>query len=194
MVTDPRKHYEVPPDYEATRTDRTRLSKRFTKLHMQEQKLMQEAIDRGIMKPLSEWDLEELARGKPRNQYGNFAGKAPAWLTPHVVQEIRRRFLENTYGELASHVNAAIQTLVKLMTDTSTTADGDPIVSPSLKLQAAKYIIDQTMGKAPQTVELTGLDPSLQNGRTITLLEEAKKKMEADRRTIEAEAYEVEDD
>lgn len=187
MVKDTRKRIEVQPGAEPRPADKTRLSKRFTKLHMQEQRLMQEAIDTGVMKPLDQWDLEELAKGKPRNQYGNFAGKAPAWITPHVVQEIRRRLLETSYSELASHVGVAIQSLVNLLTDDSTDEDGNPLVSPALKLQAAKYIIDQTMGKAPQTVDVTGLDPSFQNGRTITLLEEAKKKMELDKRTIEGE-------
>jgi len=104
-----------------------------------------------------------------------------------VVQEIRRRLLETSYSELASHVGVAIQSLVNLLTDDSEDADGNPLVSPALKLQAAKYIIDQTMGKAPQTVDVTGLDPSFQNGRTITLLEEAKKKMELDKMTIQGE-------
>lgn len=194
MVRDTRRRIEVQPGHEPRNNDKTRLSKQFTKMHLQQQRLLQEAIDRGLMKPLDQWDLEELARGKPRNKHGTFSGKAPAWITPVVVQEIRRRLLETSYAELASHVGVAIKSLVNILTDDSVDADGNPIVSASLKLQAAKYIIDQTMGKAPQTIDVTGLDPSLQDGRTITLLEEARKKMQEDKRVIEGESRDAEDE
>lgn len=198
MVSDPRKRIEVRKGAPDKNGQPSNIAKRFTRLHIEQQKLMDEAIERGLVKPLDQWDLEELARGKPRNQYGNFSGKAPSWITPHVVQEIRRRLLETSYAELASHVGVAIQSLVKLLTDDSVDEDGKPIVSPALKLQAAKYVIDQTMGQAPQTVDITGLDPSMQSGRTITLLEDAKRKMNLDKEMLvieaEADSYEVTDD
>jgi hypothetical protein len=38
-------------------------------------------------KPMSEWDTEELARGRPRDKNGGFRGDTPKWITPLMLDE-----------------------------------------------------------------------------------------------------------
>ncbi len=63
-------------------------------------------------KPVSEWDLEELGRGRPRNRNGSFAGgSAPKWLTPAIEAERRRRLKEAAHDALMAHTDAAMRVL-----------------------------------------------------------------------------------
>lgn len=43
----------------------------------------QAAVEAGIVKPLEEWDVQELAMKRPRDKNGGFFGKAPVLLTPY---------------------------------------------------------------------------------------------------------------
>lgn len=99
-------------------------------------------------KPLDEWDYEELARGRPRNSDGSFGGRVPAWITVKVQMEAKERLRKRAYGDLASHTNTAVKVLVDLMTDTD--------VDRRTRLDAAKYLLDQVLGKAKVFAELEG--------------------------------------
>lgn len=111
-------------------------------------------IEQGHMKPLDEWDVEELARGRPRNSAGTFAGRAPEWLTIAVVKEAKRRLLQHTFGELASHVDSAVKVVVELMMSTDRDDNGKPVVDSKTKLAAAQFIIEHVKGKPQAHVEV----------------------------------------
>ena len=36
-------------------------------------------------KPVHDWDMEELAHGRPRGKTGGFQGRAPGWLTADII-------------------------------------------------------------------------------------------------------------
>lgn len=109
-----------------------------------------------LYKPIDEWDMEELARGRPRNKSGNFQGPAPTWLTPVIIKEAKDRLRVLTRDEIAVFANDATRVMHKLMTSEELDYDGKPIVSASVRLDAAKYLLDQTIGKATNQVEITG--------------------------------------
>ncbi len=109
-----------------------------------------------LYKPIEEWDMEELARGRPRNRAGNFTGPPPAWLTPLLIKEAKDRLRVLTRDEIAVFSGDAVRVMHKLMTSEETDDDGKPMVSASVRLQAAQYLLDQTVGKATNPVEVTG--------------------------------------
>lgn len=110
-----------------------------------------------LYKPIEEWDMEELAKGRPRNRAGNFQGPRPNWVTPLIIKEAQERARSLTRSELLSYTGDAMRVMHKLMTDESTDFNtGKPLVSPSTRLDAAKYILDQSIGKATNPVEITG--------------------------------------
>lgn len=109
-------------------------------------------------KPVEEWDLEELARGRPRNKAGKFSGPRPPWLTPLVLAESRRRLHEETYGQLAGYAQIALKVMKNLMESTEVDANGRPLVDAKTKLAAASFVLEHIIGKPKAVVEIN--DPS----------------------------------
>lgn len=106
------------------------------------------------IKPIEEWDLEELARGRPRTPDGTFSSKRPTYIQPLVRREVARRLPEVAKSKLQAHVSLAITTMASLLKDNECDESGRPIVPSSVKLEAAKYIIDQTIGKPTTSVRV----------------------------------------
>lgn len=108
-------------------------------------------------KPVSEWDFEELQKGKPREANGNFSrGPKPKWITDILMGEVRRRLKEVTRDEMATFTGAAMSTFAELMADDRVDENGKAVVPASVKLEAAKYLTDQLIGKATSKVEVSG--------------------------------------
>lgn len=106
------------------------------------------------IKPISEWDWEELRRGHPRGPKGQF-GARPHWADVVVNHpEVQRRYRTLAASTIRQHVGTAIESMVQLMTDDSTDLDGRPVVPASVRQRAAEYIIDQTVGKATAAVQI----------------------------------------
>lgn len=98
----------------------------------------------GQLKPLSEWDIEELAKGKPRNRGGGFAGRTPAWMAEAVREEIARRYKQAAIHELSKHFPKALKVLIGLL-------DED---DPGIRLKACQLLIEYTVGKPNSKVEI----------------------------------------
>lgn len=112
---------------------------------------------------LEEWDMEELARGRPREPDGTFrnTGKTPRWLTPAIAVEARRRLIEKTYGGMAKHLPAAIKVMYELMTSEEIDYNGKPVVDSRTKFAAAAFIIEHFVGKPRMFVELEEKKPEI---------------------------------
>jgi hypothetical protein len=109
-------------------------------------------------KPIAEWDIEELARGRPRDKGGKFRGRTPMWITPAVQQEAKKRLLNETMGKLSHHIDKAVVTIGNLMTSEEVDDKGKPIVDARTKLAAAQFILENFLGKPKAIVELTAGD------------------------------------
>jgi hypothetical protein len=105
-------------------------------------------------KPIEEWDLEELARGKPRNKKGNFSGRPPVWITPLIVKEAKRRLMDETFGDLAGYAKLALDVLQKLMKSEEVDANGRPLVDAKTKLTASIFVLEHILGKPKAVIEL----------------------------------------
>lgn len=105
-------------------------------------------------KPIEEWDLEELARGRPRAKDGTFKGRPPSWINPQVQAEAKRRLLEETFGKMAGHIDLAVRTIKDLMTSEEVDENGKPIVDARTKLAAATFTIEHILGKPKAVIEV----------------------------------------
>jgi hypothetical protein len=107
-----------------------------------------------IHKPLDEWDIEELAHGRPRDKNGTFVGRRPTWITTTVLAEAKRRLNTKAYEMLAGHIGDAVQVIHDLMVSTAVDEFGKPIVDARTRLNAAQYIVDQVVGRPKVRVDV----------------------------------------
>jgi hypothetical protein len=138
------------------RTIRARIRRRTAKFNDDVDQLMKA---QGY-KPVSEWSLEELSRGKPKNpETGRWSSGRPTWITPRIQEEVRKRFREETLTGLTRHTTKALKILGELLDSEETDHTGKPIVSAKDKIDVAKFIIEHTIGKPPTKIEI-GADES----------------------------------
>lgn len=133
---------------------RNRLRRRGKNLDREWNLYQQEAYG----KPIEEWDLEELARGRPRAEDGSFRGRSPSWITPFVMREAKRRLLDEAFGSLAGHVDLAVRTIVKLLKNNEVDDYGRPVVDARTKFAAAQFVIDHVIGKPKVGIEIDATD------------------------------------
>lgn len=106
-------------------------------------------------KPVAEWDLEELSKGRPKDATGRFRpGSAPKWLTSKIMAEIKTRLREEASFALSSQLGAALDCVKKIIESEDVDDEGRPIVDAKTKLDAAKFVIEHTVGKAKALVEV----------------------------------------
>lgn len=114
------------------------------------------------LKPVVDWDMEELAHGRPRNASGGFAGAIPTWITPDVTREAKKRLMSTAYGRLGANVDLAIRTVVNLLENEEVDDKGRPIVDPRTKLAASQFIIEHIIGKPDKLITLDATDTARQ--------------------------------
>lgn len=100
------------------------------------------------MDDLSEWDEEELRRGRRRDHLGNFSGRDPVVVPKAVHNELVKRSLADAHRLLQENLVPAVTALGLIATDASVDAKD--------KLTAIKLIMDRVMGTSPQKVEIGG--------------------------------------
>jgi hypothetical protein len=97
-------------------------------------------------------DDEELALGRLKASDGTFRGRPPSVVPAELVQAMRREWLGRAEAKLRKALmESGIGTLVELANDRS--------IDEGVRLRAAERIIERTMGKVPDKVELRAEDP-----------------------------------
>lgn len=114
--------------------------------------IMSETEFEALYKPIEEWDLEELARGRPRNVDGNFRGRKPSWITREVHERAMEVFVETTRAEMGSLTPDALDTLRWVLKNEEVDDKGKPLVPASAKNQASMFLIEHVVGKPKQHV------------------------------------------
>jgi len=95
---------------------------------------------------LSEWDEQELERGRRRGKDGSWRGP-PAKVVPLAChQELNRRKFEEAGRILKRSLKDGAEALRKMIVS-DTTSDSD-------RLKAIELLFDRVLGKAPQHVSL----------------------------------------
>lgn len=112
----------------------------------------------GRWKPIEEWDLQELAHGKPRSKNGDFRGRKPKWITDEVAHEAKRRLMDETFTQIAEHMTVALRCIVNLIKNEDVDDNGRPVVDSATKLKASIFIIEHILGKPKAVVEIEAAD------------------------------------
>ena len=99
------------------------------------------------------WDMEELARGRPRAVDGTFKGKAPAYINRSIHEQIVKRFEEIVREEMNGHTVEALKVIGELLKSVEVDEKNKPIVAAGTKLDAAKFLIEHVIGKPKQRME-----------------------------------------
>lgn len=106
-----------------------------------------------LTKPIEEWDTEELARGRPRDRHGTFMGKKPTWVNRAVHEEAIRRFTELAQSDMRAIVPEALALVRLIIENEDVDRRGRWVVPPSVKLQAAQWVVEHLVGKPTQRLE-----------------------------------------
>lgn len=104
-------------------------------------------------KPIDEWDLEELAHGRPRNSKGTFTGPKPKWISTMVHEQAMERYTAAVKTGMRASTVDALKTIQWIMTNDEVDDKGKPIIPASTKLEASKFLIEHVVGKPTQRVE-----------------------------------------
>lgn len=113
------------------------------------QDLIDDNYDR-IMKPLDQWDNEELARGRPRNAAGDFRGTPPRYITRELHERAMERFKTLIRDEMNAQSITALRTIQMVLDSEEVDFKGKPIVGAAQKLDAAKFLLEHIVGKPTQ--------------------------------------------
>jgi hypothetical protein len=96
-------------------------------------------------------DDDELAQGRLKSVDGTFRGRPPTVIPAEMVQAMRREWLKRAQNTLAEALmGKGIGTLVEL---------AESSLDDAVRLRAAQMIIDRTMGKVPDKIEIAAEDP-----------------------------------
>lgn len=120
---------------------------------MKGKKLNDEDFELWAGKPIDEWDLEELARGRTRDKGGGFRGRPPMAMPRAVHERIADRFKLLVKDQLNIEATSAIGVIHNLLNDDNFDDKGKPIVPASVKLDAAKWLVEHVIGKPVQPTQ-----------------------------------------
>lgn len=109
-----------------------------------------EDFDAWSGKPIEEWDLEELSRGRPRDAGGKFRGAPPKYMPRAVHEKIAERFKMLIRDQMNMSSVQAIGVVQNLLSNEEIDDKGKPIVPAGTKLDAAKWLIEHVIGKPVQ--------------------------------------------
>jgi hypothetical protein len=104
-------------------------------------------------KPVEEWDLEELARGRPRDSRGGFRGPRPKWINAEVHERAMEKYTAAVKTDMRATTVDALGAIRELIQNDDIDDKGKPIVPASTKLDAAKFLIEHVVGKPTQRIE-----------------------------------------
>lgn len=104
-------------------------------------------------KPVEEWDMEELAKGRPRNSAGGFSGPRPKWVTSAVHERAMERYTAAVKTDMRATTVDALDAIRWIIQNEDVDDKGKPIVPAGTKLEASKFLIEHVVGKPTQRIE-----------------------------------------
>lgn len=132
---------------------RARARRRYLRQMNNARPVISEAEFNAIYKPIEEWDLEELARGRPRHPTGGFRGPKPKWITMEVHEKAMEQFKAAVKTEMGAQTIEALTVFQRMLASDDLDKRGRPVVPPSVKVQVAQFLIEHVVGKPKQHIE-----------------------------------------
>lgn len=106
-----------------------------------------------LRKPMDQWDIEELARGRPRDKNGNFTGQAPTWITREMHEKSIDLFKDMIRTDMQSHTVRAMEVLRDVLDNEDEDDRGKPTVPAGVKVDVAKFLLEHLIGKPTQPIQ-----------------------------------------
>lgn len=106
-----------------------------------------------LHKPVEDWDMEELARGRPRGADGTFRGKIAKYVTREVHEAAMSRFKNAIRAGMNANAVQALATMDLILSNNDLDDKGKPVIPPSVKLQASQYLLDHVVGRSVQPTQ-----------------------------------------
>jgi hypothetical protein len=106
-----------------------------------------------LFKPIEDWDMEELAKGRPRAIDGTFSGRPPQFVTRELHELAMDRFKGMVKAGMRHQTITALDVVTQILMSEEVDHRGKPIVPASTKLDAAKFLIEHQVGKAVQPIQ-----------------------------------------
>lgn len=116
-------------------------------------RLDDETFEAWAGKPIEEWDLEELARGRPRDARGGFRGKPTRYMPRAVHERIAERFKMLVRDQMNQNATVALGVIQRLLISDEVDEKGKPLVSAAVKLDASKWLVEHVIGKPTQPTQ-----------------------------------------
>lgn len=117
------------------------------------QTLTQQEMEHLYNKPIEEWDLDELAHGRPRNARGHFKGPKPQWITTAVHEKAMELYTSAIKTGMRSMTVDVMGVMKDLIINDDVDEKGKPIVPAGVKADLGKFFIEHVVGKPTQRVE-----------------------------------------
>lgn len=106
-----------------------------------------------LKKPIPEWDIEELSRGRVRDKNGHFTGAKPQWLTADIHERAMVEFKKRIKTEMGTLTPRAVKVLSDMMDNDDVDEKGKAIVAPGVKKDIAFFLVEHLIGKPTQEVK-----------------------------------------
>src|SRR5690606_19911770 len=104
-------------------------------------------------RPVETWDMEELAKGRPRASDGTFKGRSPSYLDRTLHEQIIKRFETIVKEQMNVQTVDALEVIGNILKDNEVDIKGKPRTAAGTKLDAAKFLIEHVIGKPKQRTE-----------------------------------------
>lgn len=152
-ITTASVHYaEVPMNGQPHRNLSATRNQKLKRLRRRSRKAIRlaDAAWNETYKPIEQWDLAELAHGRPRNGAGDFRGRPPAYITKELHERILERFQTMVRQGMNEQTIDALGVISVILASEETDHRGKPIVPYGTKLDAAKFLLEHVVGKPVQ--------------------------------------------
>lgn len=132
---------------------RARARRKYNRLVRQTENIVADEEFEWLHKPIEEWSLKELALGRPLPSDGSMPrGPKPKWVNMEVHEKAMELFVKAIKTSMNSNTIDAMSAINLILNDNNLDNRGKPLVSPSTKLDAAKFLIEHVVGKPTQHI------------------------------------------
>lgn len=131
---------------------RARARRKYKRLKNAQEEILKGDEFEWAYKPVEEWSMKELAMGRPLPPDGVPKGPKPRWVDMEVHEKSMDLFMKAVRTEMNANTVDALTALQMILSDDRLDARGKPLVGPSIKLDAAKFLLEHVVGKPRQHV------------------------------------------
>src|SRR6266702_2160596 len=107
-----------------------------------------------LFKPISEWTIDELAKGYCRTKEGRWPSRPPSqFMRGQIREKIDEEFRRHVKLDMNGLTVEALAALRHVLTEDGSDSRGRPLVPAGVKVRTAEFLVDHLIGKPKQVVQ-----------------------------------------